>query len=149
MFWYYISHFVWPMILAIILGGVLGWQRERIGKSAGPRTYALVSFGSAMFTLLSIYGFGSPDPSRVASQVVVGIGFLGAGMIMRKNDGNVEGLTTAAGLWAVAAIGMAVGVGWFWQSIAGTVLMLIVLAFNDDRLKIKLPGDRFRKHLDE
>lgn len=137
------------MVLAIILGGMLGWQRERFGKSAGPRTYALVSFGSAMFTLLSIYGFGSPDPSRVASQVVVGIGFLGAGMIMRKNDGAVEGLTTAAGLWAVAAIGMAVGVGWIWQSIAGTILVFIVLSFNDDRLRTTLPGDRFRKHLDE
>ncbi len=139
------------MVLAIILGGVLGWQRERIGKAAGPRTYALVSFGSALFTLLSINGFGAANPAHVAAQVVTGIGFIGAGMILRKNDGSVEGLTTAAGLWAVASIGMSVGVGWFWQSIAATVLMLIVLSFNDDKLhnKTNLPGDRFRKHLDE
>ena len=99
--------FLGQMLLAIILGGLVGWQREHVGRAAGLRTYALVCMGSTLFTLLSSQAFFGGDPSRVASQIVVGIGFLGAGTILHKHGG-IEFLTTAAGLWAMAAIGMAI-----------------------------------------
>lgn len=121
------------VVLAFILGGVLGWQRENRGKSAGPRTYALVAGGSALFTLLSVNAFGA-DMARVASQIVVGIGFLGAGIILHREN-RVEGLTTAAGLWVAAAIGMAVGVGYYILAIAVNFLSLGIFMFNDDKFK--------------
>lgn len=121
------------VVLAMFLGGVLGWQRENWGKWAGPRTFALVSGGSALFTILSITAFGA-DISRVASQIVVGIGFLGAGTILHKEN-RVVGLTTAAGLWMVAAIGMAVGVSYYILAVAVSVLCLITFMFDDRRFK--------------
>ncbi len=121
------------VVLALILGGILGWQRESWGKWAGPRTYALVAGGSCLFTVLSITAFGA-DISRVASQIVVGIGFLGAGTILHKAD-RVEGLTTAAGLWMVAAIGMAVGVQRYILAIMVSLLVLGILMFNDKKYK--------------
>jgi len=124
------------IILAALLGGVLGWQRERWGKSAGPRTYALVTAGSALFTVLSVQAFGLGDAGRVAAQIVTGIGFLGAGTILHKKD-HTEGLTTAAGLWMTAAIGMAVGVGYYLVSVASTFFILILLMVDDDRLFAK------------
>ena len=122
------------ILLAIILGGILGWQRERIGKSAGPRTYALVSAGSALFTILSLQAFGLNEPARVAAQIVTGIGFLCAGLIIHKDGGVIDGLTTAAGVWTVAAVGMAVGVGWYWEAVIVTFLLLLVLVFDDNKL---------------
>src|SRR3989338_652569 len=127
--------FIGQMLLSALLGGIVGWQRERAGKAAGLRTYAMVSLGSTLFTLLSIHGFaGAMDPSRIAAQILTGIGFIGAGTIIHKQDG-VEGLTTAAGLWAAAAIGMAVGVGWYWQAVIATIIMFAVFSFKkrDDR----------------
>lgn len=118
--------FFWQAALSIALGALLGWQRHQIGKSAGSRTFALVSFGSALFTILSVNVFSS-DPARIAAQILTGIGFIGAGTIIRKKNA-VEGLTTAAGLWAVAAVGMAVGFGWYWQAIIATILMFAILA---------------------
>jgi len=103
-------YFILQLLLAVFLGGLIGWQREHIGKPAGSRTYALVCVGSALFTIMSIKGFGA-DSARVAAQVLTGIGFLGAGIIMHKEGGVVVGLTTAAGLWVVAAVGMAIGIG--------------------------------------
>lgn len=114
------------MLLAIFLGGVLGWQREHIGKAAGLRTYALVTFGSALFTMLSVSAF-SGDEGRVAAQIITGIGFIGAGTIIHKHNTGVEGLTTAAGLWAAAAVGMAVGAGWYLHAVLGTLFMFILL----------------------
>lgn len=136
----YMMYFIFTgqLCLSIFLGGILGWQREKIGKAAGPRTYALVSFGSTLFTILSTIFFANSDPSRIASQIVVGIGFLGAGMILHKDGGVVEGLTTAAGFWAVAAIGMAVGIGWYIQSLIATLLMFLVLSTDDQKLKKKI-----------
>ena len=98
-------YYLGQIVLAIVLGGILGWQREVRGKAAGARTYALVTAGAALFTILSAYGFeGSQvDTSRVASQIVIGIGFLGAGTIMQR-ERHIEGLTTAAGLWMSAAV---------------------------------------------
>jgi len=115
------------LALAALLGGAIGWGRERIHRPAGLRTYMLVAMGSALFTLLSREAFGPvADPSRIASQIIVGIGFLGAGTLVRTGEW-VRGLTTAAGLWTVAAIGMAVGVGALLLAISATALVLVVL----------------------
>jgi putative Mg2+ transporter-C (MgtC) family protein len=115
------------LMLATLLGGLIGWERERAHRPAGLRTNMLVALGSALFTILSLDAFGSQaDPSRVAAQIVVGIGFLGAGTLLRTGEW-VRGLTTAAGLWAVAAIGMAVGVGYYWLAIGSTAIALTVL----------------------
>lgn len=120
------------VILAIFLGGVLGWQREIRGKAAGARTYALVTAGSTLFTILSAYVFEDADSSRVASQIVIGIGFLGAGTILHK-ERRVEGLTTAAGLWMAAAVGMAIGLRLYALAVFVTLLVLILLIFNEER----------------
>ena len=100
------------LLLAAVLGAVIGYQRERVGKPAGLRTHILVCVGSALFTIASIYGFGDPSAAaRIAAGIVAGIGFIGAGAIMHRDGGIVEGLTTAATIWAVAAIGLAAGAG--------------------------------------
>jgi uncharacterized membrane protein YhiD involved in acid resistance len=109
---------------------VLGLERQFSGKDAGPRTYALVASGSALFTVLSIEGFDGADTARVAAQIVTGIGFLGAGIIFRQGA-NVTGLTTAAGLWSVAAIGMAVGTDLWGLAIVATIIVLAVLKISD------------------
>ena len=116
------------LLLAAALGAAIGYQRERAGKPAGLRTHILICLGAALFTVASIYGFGpASDPSRVAAGVLVGVGFLGAGVIMRTGEGIVAGLTTAATMWAVAGIGLAAGAGLYVASAVATVLMLIVL----------------------
>lgn len=124
-------HYLGQVLLALLLGGLLGWNRERDKKPAGLRTYALVSAGSALFTIISMHSFG--DQPHIAAQIVTGIGFIGAGTILHKKD-HVEGITTAAGLWMVAGIGMAVGVGYYVLSILSTVLIGIVLFINDKKL---------------
>ncbi len=126
------------ILLAMALGSIIGWQRERWGKPAGPRTHALVVAGSALFTILSIHAFGESEAARVASNIVVGIGFLGAGLIFHrddKKDDRVHGLTTAAGLWAAAGIGMAVGTGYYILAVGSTILMLLLLTLDDSRFK--------------
>jgi len=120
--------------LAGILGGLIGMERQMRAKEAGLRTHILVGIGSAMFMLVSKYGFSDMlqsdhvalDPSRVAAQVVSGMGFLGAGTIMIQKQ-VVKGLTTAAGLWVTAAIGLVIGSGMYEIGIYGTVLALVVL----------------------
>lgn len=117
------------LLLSCILGGAVGIERESIHRPAGLRTHVLVSLGSALFTLVSIYGFGSnhvTDPSRVAAQIVSGIGFLGAGTIIRHRAG-IKGLTTAASLWTVAGIGLGVGSGYYVGSVIATTLVLVSL----------------------
>ena len=121
------------VVLALILGAILGWQRENWGKSAGSRTYALVAGGSALFTILSMHAFGS-DVARIASQIVVGIGFLGAGTILHKEN-KIEGLTTAAGLWMAAAIGMAVGVQYYILAVVVSLLVLVIFVLDIGRNK--------------
>lgn len=116
------------LIVAMVLGGIIGLERDYRAKDAGFRTHFLVAVGSALFTLLSMYGFaeGVRDTSRVAAQVVSGIGFLGAGLIVfQKNV--VHGLTTAAGLWVTAAVGMACGTGQYYLAAFVTMLMLVGL----------------------
>ena len=121
--------------LATALGAIVGIERERSERAAGLRTHALVALGAAVFMLTSAFGFkdvlGTPavglDPSRVAAQIVTGIGFLGAGAIIFQNE-MVRGLTTAASIWVVAAIGMAAAGGMYVLAVSSTALTLIVLA---------------------
>ena len=116
------------LLLATALGAIIGFQRERAGKPAGLRTHILIGLGAALFTVASIYGFGAAsDPARIAAGVLIGVGFLGAGIIMRTGEGIVAGLTTAATIWAVAGIGLAAGAGLYLVSAVATVLILIVL----------------------
>jgi putative Mg2+ transporter-C (MgtC) family protein len=122
--------------LAGVLGGAIGVERELRERGAGLRTHMLVAVGSALFTLVSAYGFGDFDfstregivfdPTRIAAQIVTGIGFLGAGAIIRQGL-SVRGLTTAATLWVVAAIGLASGAGYYSAAVITTILVLLAL----------------------
>jgi putative Mg2+ transporter-C (MgtC) family protein len=131
-----------------VFGAFVGLEREVHGHQAGMRTHMLVSLGSAIFTVLSIYGFrqvagmGSTDPSRISAQIVTGIGFLGAGAIVKYGT-NVRGLTTAASLWVVAAVGLAAGTGSYFVAAIGTALALLSL-WPVHRLvaKLELSGGR-------
>jgi putative Mg2+ transporter-C (MgtC) family protein len=124
------------LVVAAALGGAIGFERELREREAGLRTHMLVSVGSALFTIVSAYGFTSfiesgssavrTDPTRIAAQIVTGIGFLGAGAIIRMGV-SVRGLTTAASLWVVAAIGMAAGAGYWSASLITTGLVLLFL----------------------
>lgn len=122
------------LFVAAVLGGVVGWERERHNHAAGFRTHILVSLGSALIMLISIYGFSDfvrdpnvrVDPGRIAAQVVSGIGFLGAGTILRQGF-SITGLTTAASLWVVAGIGLAVGTGFIFAAVLTTGLVLVSL----------------------
>ena len=137
--------------LAVLLGGLIGIERELTRRPAGVRTHMLVCLGCALFTELS-QAFASPSPDRVAAQVVTGIGFLGAGTIMRTGV-DVKGLTTAASIWTVAAIGMAISIGgpFFWVAIVATVLTLGTLklvAEIEDRILDADPSHTLRMTLD-
>ncbi len=117
------------LLLALALGGAIGLERERQERAAGLRTVTMVSLGSCLFTLLSIGAFTgatNTDPSRVAAQIVTGIGFLGAGTIFLRKD-LVRGLTTAATIWATAAVGMAAATGEYFAAFFTTLLVLVVL----------------------
>ncbi|MFO8143572.1 MAG: MgtC/SapB family protein [Dehalococcoidales bacterium] len=117
------------ILVATGMGAAIGYERERSGKPAGLRTHMLIAVGSALFTVVSIYGFGDiADISRVAAGVVAGIGFIGAGAIIHRGAGDiVEGITTAATIWAVAAIGLAAGAGLYAVAGATTGVTLAVL----------------------
>jgi putative Mg2+ transporter-C (MgtC) family protein len=118
------------LLLAALLGGVLGYEREHRGKAAGVRTHMLVSMGSALFVLVpQLGGMQLADMSRVIQGIVAGIGFLGAGAIIKNHsEENVQGLTTAAGVWMTSAIGIACGLGRESTAVIGALLALIVLA---------------------
>jgi len=126
---------IFQLVLAIILGGLVGVERESKGKGAGLQTYSLVSLGACLFTIISFGLFnqliGSPnislDPSRVVQAVAVGIGFLGAGVIFRRPS-RVEGLTTVAGLWVAAAVGIAVWANFYFLAVSTVLLTIIILA---------------------
>ncbi|MEO8401298.1 MAG: MgtC/SapB family protein [Gammaproteobacteria bacterium] len=113
------------VLIAFFLGALIGWERERHGISAGIRTYGAISLGACVFGVLSISMVGA-DPSRIAAQVVTGVGFLGGGVIFRQGD-YVSGLTTAATLWATAAVGLAVGFGLYLISILTSILIYLLL----------------------
>jgi putative Mg2+ transporter-C (MgtC) family protein len=121
------------LLLAFLLGGIIGIEREYLNKAAGLRTLILISLGSCMFTVFSIL-IAEKSPDRIASNIVTGIGFLGAGVIF-KEDTRVKGLTTAASIWVTAAIGMGIGSGYYWTSAIGAgfaLLTLNVLAFLEE-----------------
>ena len=120
------AEIITKMIVAAILGLLVGLERELHNKPAGIRTHALVCMGSALFTIVSIYFTGTQDPSRIAAGVVIGIGFLGAGLIFHAKD-KVRGLTTGAELWTLAGIGIAVGIGFYILAFAATIIVLTVL----------------------
>lgn len=123
---------VFRLVVSMLLGACIGVERKRRGQMAGMRTFALIAMGATLAMLLSIYvpqqylGLKNGDPGRIAAQVISGIGFLGAGAIIQMK-GSVRGLTTAAGIWLVAIVGMAVGVGMYWVSLISTALVLFVL----------------------
>jgi putative Mg2+ transporter-C (MgtC) family protein len=116
------------VFLAILLGFILGLEREMYKRPAGLRTHILVCIASCLIMLVSMYGFEGGDPARVAAQVVSGVGFLGAGAIMREDKGNgIKGITTAATIWMSAMIGLACGNGFYFGAILVTVCALIIL----------------------
>ncbi len=123
---------VFKLFVSLLLGSVVGYERKRKGQPAGLRTFALICMGATMAMLVSIYicqayvGLKNGDPGRIAAQVITGVGFLGAGAIIQMK-GSVRGLTTAAGIWMVSTIGLAVGVGLYLLSITATLLILAIL----------------------
>ncbi|KGF78734.1 methyltransferase [Massilia sp. JS1662] len=118
------------LLVAVVLGGVLGWERESVGAPAGLRTHMLVSLGSALFVLIPLQaGMKMEDLSRVLQGVTAGIGFLGAGAILKQRDRNdVRGLTTAASIWLTAALGVAAGMGREATALLSTLFALVILA---------------------
>lgn len=128
--------------ISIIIGVLIGTEREYRNKSAGLRTFILVSFGSCLFTILSIR-IGVENPDRLAANIITGIGFLGAGVIF-KDDNKVAGITTATTIWATASLGMCIGAGYVYLGLLGSVIVLIILVgltylqnYIDDYHKIK------------
>jgi len=117
------------MLFAFLAGGLIGYQREKAEKPAGLRTHILVCMGSTLITVVSIYGFGKmgADPSRITAQIVSGIGFLGAGTIFRYGP-SIKGLTTAASLWAVCGVGIAIGAGLYFAAFLAVLFIFFVLA---------------------
>jgi putative Mg2+ transporter-C (MgtC) family protein len=135
------------LILASLLGALVGFERETHGRPAGLRTHMLVCMGSTIFTIVSTSFVGStPDPSRIASQIVSGIGFLGAGTIIRQGS-IVRGLTTAASLWTIAAIGMAIGVSWNLAvfGVIASVVVFITLSVMSTMEHRLISNRRFRE----
>jgi putative Mg2+ transporter-C (MgtC) family protein len=137
------------LTVGLVLGAVIGFERELQRQPAGFRTHSLVSLGAALFTVVSAFGFAGDvvDPTRIAAQIVSGIGFIGAGTILQYR-GHIRGLTTAASLWSVAAIGTAAGAGLYVVAISGTVLILVILAILDRveafaRRRLRLPPDGY------
>lgn len=138
-------HDVIAMLVSTVLGTLVGWERQMGRKAAGLRTHTLVCMGSTMFVLttthaVNAFGGQSLDATRIVHGVVTGVGFLGAGSIMRQ-EGFVHGLTTAASVWMVAAIGVAVGVNAYMLAVVGTVLALIVLEGYRWVERVVSPGD--------
>jgi putative Mg2+ transporter-C (MgtC) family protein len=121
------------LVLAIVLGAILGYEREHRGMAAGLRTHMLVCLGAAIFTLACTMrpDSNATDLAQVIKGVAAGIGFLGAGSIIKGARNNeIKGLTTAASIWLAAAIGLAVGSGWIWMAIIGAILTWLILEFN-------------------
>lgn len=136
---------IFRLFLSMLLGMIVGAERKRKGQIAGIRTFALISMGACLAMLLSIYvpqlylGLKNGDPGRIAAQVITGIGFLGGGAMIHMK-GAVRGLTTAAGIWMTAIIGMAVGIGMYWVSIFATFLILLTLVVFEQYGKRKKLG---------
>lgn len=132
-------------LLAAVLGFVIGWERESSGAAAGDRTFALVAAAAATLTAFSMQVFPS-GADRIIAGIVTGVGFLGAGMIMRGTSGEIRGLTTAAGLWAAISIGVVAGAGYIWLSVFLTILVLLVLVWEELPLVRRLGLRNTRSH---
>lgn len=139
----YEAGFFWRVVVGALLGALVGFERAAAGKPAGVRTHLAVSLGAA---LMSAAGANGSDTTRIAAQVITGIGFLGAGMLLRDQR-TVRGLTSAASLWAVAGIGIAAGLGWFWLSLASTLLLILALGPFDRIEHLLVPRGTSRWHL--
>lgn len=148
--------FALRLTVGLFLGAVIGFEREIHSQPAGFRTHSVVALGAAIFTVVSAYAFTGPgsDPTRIAAQIVSGIGFIGAGTILQSR-GQIRGLTTAASLWSVAGIGMASGAALYGVAVIGTVLMLVILSLFNwaeayARRRIGLPSEdnRVADHAD-
>jgi putative Mg2+ transporter-C (MgtC) family protein len=138
------------LTVGLVLGAIIGFERELHRQPAGFRTHSLVSLGAALFTVVSAFGFAGStvDPTRIAAQIVSGIGFIGAGTILQYR-GHIRGLTTAASLWSVAAIGTAAGAGLFVVATTGTILILVILSLLDQveeitRRRFRVPPSPYR-----
>jgi putative Mg2+ transporter-C (MgtC) family protein len=143
------------LVVGLVLGALIGFERELHRQPAGFRTHSLVSLGAALFTVVSAFGFSGDlvDPTRIAAQIVSGIGFIGAGTILQYR-GHIRGLTTAASLWSVAAIGTAAGAGLYVVAGVGTVLILVILSILDRveamaRRRLQLPPEGYVLPKDE
>ncbi len=141
------------LVLAALLGFLIGLEREFRGQAAGERTHALVSLGAAAFALISARAFPGGDTARVAAGVVTGIGFLGAGMILKREGEKIEGLTTAAGIWAVGAMGLAIGSGMYLLGVVTAALVGLILGAEsilklDERLERRRTQHRKEGPLD-
>lgn len=124
---------VLKLLLATVLGGIIGYERERSHKEAGFRTHMLICLGSALFTVVSVVGFNGDI--RIAAGIVTGIGFLGAGTILSTKEGTVHGLTTAASIWATSAVGLATAMGLYLVAVLSTFMVLAVLLLHDRIVK--------------
>ena len=143
------------LTVGLVLGAIIGFERELHRQPAGFRTHSLVSLGAALFTVVSAFGFtgSTVDPTRIAAQIVSGIGFIGAGTILQYR-GHIRGLTTAASLWSVAAIGTAAGAGLFVVAITGSILILVILSLLDQveeitRRRFRVPPSPYPPPPDE
>lgn len=133
-------------VAAALLGAVIGWERERHGRDAGIRTYAAVALGACVFGLVSSH-VGGGDPTRIAANVATGVGFLGAGVILRE-AGRVSGLTTAATIWATASVGLGIAYGMYLLGLLTTAIVFVLLAVRHVPAWRGLRG-RASKHQDE
>ncbi len=114
------------LLLSSLFGGILGYEREVKHKPAGLRTHILVSLGSTLFTILSFYAFPGADPARVASYILIGVGFIAGGAIIQSED-HTTGITTASSLWVTSSIGMAVGIGFYLAALIVTMIAYFTL----------------------
>jgi len=135
------------LALATLFGFLIGLEREFAGQPAGERTHALAALGSATFALISLSAFPGSDSARVAAGVVTGLGFLGAGMILKQGDEKIYGLTTAAGIWAVGGIGLSIGAGLYLLGTSTAILVGLLLGLErvlkiDQRLEQRRQKER-------
>lgn len=138
--WYLEGLMAARALVATLLGSFIGWERERHGREAGIRTYASVALGACVFGLVSSHVDGVQDPTRIAAQVVTGVGFLGAGVILRE-QGRIAGLTTAATIWSTASVGLGVAYGMYVLSVLSALIVFALLSAHH------LPGwSRLRRH---
>ncbi|MBC6935101.1 MAG: MgtC/SapB family protein [Chloroflexi bacterium] len=135
---------VFYLLVAAVLSMLIGLDRERHYQPAGLRTHMLVGLGACLFTMLSVWAFPEGDPARIAAQIVSGIGFIGAGTILQRK-GSVHHLTTAASIWATAAVGMAVGAGAWFLALGASVIIWIILAIIRVFTKYSRPRRRVKR----